>query len=161
MVEWWAVLLLAAMVALVTIGVFFRYVVDASLSWYDEFASYLLVWLSFYGAVVATGRGRHISFDTLAERAGPAVRRAMRIAAELGSLAFQVVLLVYGAELVRAMGEETAVSIQGVRMRWVYSVLPVSGGLMLLVSLVRLAALLTGAEGHAEEAAGPAAASSE
>src|SRR2546426_8707181 len=63
--------LMVAMVALVTIGVFFRYIVNASLSWYDEFASYLLVWLSFYGAVVATYRGRHIGFETLAERRGP------------------------------------------------------------------------------------------
>src|SRR2546426_7512750 len=69
--------LMVAMVALVTIGVFFRYIVNASLSWYDEFASYLLVWLSFYGAVVATYRGRHIGFETLAERRGPRARRLM------------------------------------------------------------------------------------
>ena len=136
--------LLVAMVVLVSAGVFFRYVLDASLSWYDEFASYLLVWLSFYGAVVATWRGRQISFDTLTERARPAVRRVMRVVAELGTVAFQVVLLVYGVQLVRAMGAETAVSIEAVRMGWVYSVLPISGALMLLVSLVRLPELLRG-----------------
>ena len=34
-------------------AVFIRYVLNSSLVWYDEFASYLLVWLTFYGAVVA------------------------------------------------------------------------------------------------------------
>ncbi len=142
--------LLVAMVALVTLGVFFRYVVDASLTWYDEFASYLLVWLSFYGAVAATYRGRHIAFDTLAERAGPAARRLFALARELGSLAFQAVLLVYGVVLVRAVQHETAVSIEWVRMGWIYSALPLSGALMLLVSLARLGALLRGGEAGPE-----------
>jgi TRAP-type C4-dicarboxylate transport system permease small subunit len=136
--------LMVAMVALVTLGVFFRYVVDASLSWYDEFASYLLVWLSFYGAVVATWRGRHISFDTLVERAGPRGRRVFQVVSEGGSLLFQVVLFAYGIVLVRAVGHETAVSIQAVPMGLIYSVLPISGGLMLLVTLVRLGRLLGG-----------------
>ena len=45
--------LLVLMVVLVCLGVFFRYALGSSLAWYDEFASYLLVWLTFYGAVVA------------------------------------------------------------------------------------------------------------
>jgi len=56
LLEWWAVLLLVLMVVLVSLGVFFRYVLNASLAWYDEFASYLLVWLTFYGAVTASYR---------------------------------------------------------------------------------------------------------
>ena len=52
LVEWWAMLLLVLMVVLVCLGVFFRYALGSSLAWYDEFASYLLVWLTFYGAVV-------------------------------------------------------------------------------------------------------------
>lgn len=145
--------LLVAMVALVAMGVFFRYVVDASLSWYDEFASYLLVWLSFYGAVVATYRNRHISFDTLAERLGGTPRRVMALISTGCSIAVQGVLCVYGVVLVRAVGHETAVSIEQVRMGWIYSVLPISGGLMLVVSLGRFWLLLRGEDpataGHA------------
>ena len=100
---------MVAMVAVVTVGVFFRYVLDASLSWYDEFASYLLVWLSFYGAVVATYRNRHISFDTLAERMGSAGRRAMALISTGCSIVFQGVLFVYGVILVQTIGQETAV----------------------------------------------------
>lgn len=145
-------LLLVAMVALVTVAIFFRYVVDASLTWYDEFASYLMVWLSFYGAVAATWRGRHINFETLADRVRPSTRRLMNLVSELLSLVFQGVLLVYGVVLVQAVGHETAVSLESVRMGWIYSVLPISGGLMFLVTLVRLAALLRGEArtGHAQ-----------
>ncbi len=140
------------MVVLVTVGVFFRYALDASLSWYDEFASYLLVWLSFYGAVVATHRNRHISFDTLAERMGGVGRRWMALISTACSIVFQGVLFVYGAALLQAVGHETAVSIEAVRMTWIYSALPISGALMLVISLVRFGYLLRG-----EDLAAPAA----
>lgn len=152
---------MVALVALVTLGVFFRYALAASLSWYDEFASYLLVWLSFYGAVVATYRNRHISFDTLTERMGSGGRRRMALVSTGCSLVFQGVLFYYGMELVRAVGHETAVSIQAVRMAWIYSALPISGALMLAISLARFGFLLRGADLTAPGSERPAGASSE
>lgn len=152
--EWWAMTLLMVMVAVVTVGVFFRYVVAASLTWYDEFASYLLVWLSFYGAVAATARGRHIAFETLAERLGRRARAGAAVVAEAFSAIFYAILCWYGLVLVRTMGEETSVSLPWVRMAWVYSALPISGALMLLTSLARVARLVR--TGMAPPAARPA-----
>lgn len=146
LVEVWVMVLLVAMALLVTVAVFYRYVLNASLIWYDEFASYLLVWLTFYGAVVAAYYRRHIAFETLVERLGPAARRGTAIAAEVCVLVFQGILLYYGWVLARTIRAETAVSLEWVRMGWIYSVLPISGGLMLLISLVDLAALLRGGE---------------
>ena len=62
LVEWWAVLLLVALTTVVCLGVFFRYVLNDPLVWYDEFASYLLVWLTFYGAVVSHYHRRQAEF---------------------------------------------------------------------------------------------------
>ena len=138
LVEWWAVLLLMLMVAVVTLGVFFRYFLNASLVWYDEFASYLLVWLTFYGAVVASYRRRHIGFEIAVSKLQPNARRIADIVAESFVLVFQAVLFYYGWLLTRTMGDETAVSLVWIKMSWVYSVLPITGGLMFLISLVRL-----------------------
>ncbi len=143
-IEWWAVCLLVLMVAVVCLGVFFRYVLDSSLAWYDEFASYLLVWLTFYGAVSASYHNRHIQFDTVVDRLMPKTRRKMQIVAELFVLGFQFVLLYYGWLLTRKMGDETAVSLAWIKMGWIYSVLPITGGLMLLISLNRLLHLVSG-----------------
>ncbi|MCI0372681.1 MAG: TRAP transporter small permease [candidate division NC10 bacterium] len=144
LVETWVMLLLIAMTLLVTVAVFYRYVLGASLIWYDEFASYLLVWLTFYGAVMAAYHRRHIAFETLVERLRPAARRGADLAAEVCVLLFQGILLYYGWVLARAIRADTAVSLEWVRMSWIYSVLPISGALMLLISLVDLATLLTG-----------------
>jgi TRAP-type transport system small permease protein len=146
LIELWAMLLLVLMVVVVCLGVFFRYVLGASLAWYDEFASYLLVWLTFYGAVAASYHNRHIQFDTVVARLMPDARRKMQILAELFVLGFQVVLLYYGWLLTQKMGDETAVSLVWIKMGWVYSVLPITGAVMLVLSVNRLLDLVSGRE---------------
>ncbi len=136
--EVWAGFLLVVMVMLVTAGVFYRYVLNAALVWYDEFASYLLVWLTFYGAVLATQRGVHIEFDELVRRLAPGPRRWMEAFSGLCTLAFHLILLMYGIVLMRSMEAETAISLPGVMMAWVYSALPMSGALLLVFTLVRM-----------------------
>jgi TRAP-type transport system small permease protein len=144
LIEWWAVLLLVFLVLLVAVGVFFRYVLSSSLAWYDEFASYLLVWLTFYGAVAASYRNRHIAFDMVVNRLTSPTKKIVAILAELLVLGFQVVLFYYGWTLMQRMGDETAISLPWIKMGWMYSVLPIAGGLMLLISLERLLHLLSG-----------------
>jgi TRAP-type C4-dicarboxylate transport system permease small subunit len=146
LVERWTVLLLVLMVLVVSLGIFFRYVMNASLSWYDEFASYLLVWLTFYGAVVASYRRRHIGFEIVVDRLLPNTKRIVELAAESCVLGFQIVLFYYGWLLLQKMGDETSVSLVWVKMAWVYSVLPITGALMLAVSTVRLIRILSGQE---------------
>jgi TRAP-type C4-dicarboxylate transport system permease small subunit len=148
LVEWWTALLLAAMVLLVALGVLFRYAFGSALVWYDEFASYLLVWLTFYGAAVASYRRRHIGLEVVVERLGPRSRLAAELLAQASILGFQIVLCYHGWVLTEKIGDETAVSLVWVKMSWVYSVLPISGALMLLVSVAELVRLL--ARGGAE-----------
>jgi TRAP-type transport system small permease protein len=153
-VEWWSVLLLVLMVVIVVVGVFFRYALDASLAWYDEFSSYLLVWLTFFGAVVVAYRRRHISFDTLVERLGPRGRLVMGVGAELLVLGFQAVLTWYGWVALDAMTFDTAVSLPWVRMTWIYSVLPICGAIMLATSLEHVVDLARGRKAGAAAPAG-------
>ena len=132
------------MVAVVCLAVFFRYYLNASLVWYDEFASYLLVWLTFYGAIVASFRRRHIGFEVVVDRLQPNTRRILDFIAEAFVLCFQIVLFYYGWVLVQKMGDESAVSLPWVKMGWVYSVLPIAGGSMLVISLMRLTDIASG-----------------
>jgi TRAP-type C4-dicarboxylate transport system permease small subunit len=143
-VEWIAVSLLAGLAVLVCFGVFFRYVLNSSLVWYDEFASYMLVWLTFYGCVVVDYQRRHIGFDLVVEKLKPVARKVVDIVAELAVLGFQFVLFYYGWVLTERMGDETAISLPWVKVTWISSVLPITGGLLLLISLSRLIGLLSG-----------------
>jgi TRAP-type C4-dicarboxylate transport system permease small subunit len=144
LIEWWAVCLLAGLVVIVCLGVFFRYVLNSSLTWYDEFASYMLVWLTFYGTVVADFRRRHIGFELVVDKLAPPVRRLVDGVAELAVLGFQFVLFYYGWVLMQRMGDESAISLPWVKVSWITSVLPITGGLLLLISVTRMVGILSG-----------------
>ena len=145
------------MLGVVVVGVFYRYVMDDALVWYDEFAGYVLVWLTMYGSVVALARRKHIGFETLVERFPPRARRGAEIFALLCVLGFSLVLVVSGFELIREMGEETAISLPWVKMAWVYSVLPISGAFMALISAAQIAEVLAvGANKAGGSGVGPA-----
>jgi TRAP-type C4-dicarboxylate transport system permease small subunit len=135
--------LLLLMLGIVLVGIFYRYVVGESVSWYDEFAGYVLLWLTMYGSVLALARRKHISFETLVEKLTPGGRRIANVVAIVAVMGFSLVLLISGVQLVRGMADETAISIPAVKMAWVYSVMPISGGAMLLIGMVQLAQVLS------------------
>jgi TRAP-type C4-dicarboxylate transport system permease small subunit len=134
-------LLLAAMAAICLFEVVLRYVFAASFSWYDETVGYLLVWLTFLGAVLAQSHDQHIGIGDLVERAPPGARRWLRLATHLVLAGIHVVLLVYGWQLaVRFLGE-SAITVP-IPMGAVYAVVPLSAALMLVVEAARIARLV-------------------
>jgi C4-dicarboxylate transporter DctQ subunit len=134
----YAAILILVMLGVVLMGVYYRYIAYQALSWYDEFAGYILVWVTMYGSVVGLARGKHICFETLVEKLPQGKQRVVEAFGTLCVLGFSLVLLVSGWVLVREMAEETAVSVPEVKMVWVYSVMPISGALMVLISVVQL-----------------------
>ncbi len=141
--EVYCVILMVGMALIVLAGVWYRYIIEQALLWYDEFAEFLLVWLTFYGSVLASQRNAHIGFETLVEYLPAGLQRVIAVAAELIVLSIQVALFYYGLSLVRAASFDTALSIRAVRLSWVYSAIPISGVLMFLIGLRRLAGLLS------------------
>jgi len=142
----YSAVLILAMLGVVLVGVFYRYVVDQALSWYDEFAGYILVWLTMYGSVVGLARGKHISFETLVEKLPRGAQRVVEAFDALCVLGFSLVVMVSGWVLVREMADETAVSLPQMKMAWIYSVMPISGALMVLIGVVQLIMLFAGSD---------------
>lgn len=68
---------LASMVIVVASNVFCRFILRYSLSWGDETAQILLVWMTFLGAAVVTRDRGHFAFDYLV---GNLPERAKRLA---------------------------------------------------------------------------------
>ncbi|MEA2663746.1 MAG: hypothetical protein QOI11_690 [Candidatus Eremiobacteraeota bacterium] len=90
-----AALLVAIEVAILTAGVFTRYVLKAPLVWSDELATILFLWLAMLGSVVAYRRGEHIRLSVLVRRASP------RVAAILEAIS-SVVVAIFVIELLPA-----------------------------------------------------------
>jgi TRAP-type transport system small permease protein len=149
--EWVVIALMTVLAAEVTAGVVFRYLGHA-LIWYDEMASVLLAWLTFYGAALASVKRAHIGCPELLDAMGWRARRAFNIAAELVVIAFFVLLGWVGAS-VAILATDALVSLPWIPMSVVQSVIPISAALIVVAEVLHLIDLIT----HAKPPAAPEA----
>jgi TRAP-type C4-dicarboxylate transport system permease small subunit len=132
-----AVALLAVTVVIVILQVFFRYVLNSSLSWSEEAARYLFIWAALLGFSSSVEARRLFSFEIIVARLPAAGRRACAFLYALAATAFLWVLVVDGSSLVARTMTQTSPAI-GMPMAAAYAALPVGG---LLIALHFLAAL--------------------
>lgn len=125
----------------VTAGVVFR-AIGHSLIWYDEIASVLLAWLTFYGAALASFKRAHIGCPELVDAMPWRVRRALNIAAELVVIAFFVLLGWVGASVLPILATDALVSVPSIPMSVVQSVIPISATLIVIAESMHLVDLI-------------------
>lgn len=90
-------ILLTVLVAL--LQVFFRYVLNASLSWPEEFARWAFVWVVFLGMALAYRRDSHISIDTLVRFVPQRLRTLHAVLVDIAIASTCVALLLQGHRL--------------------------------------------------------------
>ncbi len=89
-----AAILIVIEVAILSTGVFARYVLDDALGWSDELASILFLWLTMLGTVSAYQRGEHMRFSALATVAGPRWSGIFDVIATTAAAVFSLGILV-------------------------------------------------------------------
>ncbi|GMR22682.1 MAG: 2,3-diketo-L-gulonate TRAP transporter small permease YiaM [Acidobacteriota bacterium] len=134
-------LILAAIASICFIEVV-RRPFGGSFVWYDEFVGYLLVWLTFLGAVLARSYHQHIGIDNVLESVSPGARRVLELTTHGLMVAVHVVLLIYGAQLVLRFLTERAITVD-IPVGLVYLVIPLSAVFMLLIEAIQIARLFT------------------
>jgi TRAP-type transport system small permease protein len=133
-------LLLVMMVVLcadVFLGVFSRYVIGRTFTWYDEIARLLFVWIVFLGAAVGVRRTAHFRLHLVIDRLGPAGRRLAHAVGVLVLIGFGLVLIQQGWKLVE-LGQFQRTPVMGLSKQWIYASVPTGGILIILYSLPHL-----------------------
>jgi TRAP-type C4-dicarboxylate transport system permease small subunit len=144
-------LLLVMMVVLcvdVFLGVFSRYVMHRTFTWYDEIARLLFVWIVFLGAAVGVRCSGHFRLRLVIDRFPPGLRRAAEILGVLAIMGFGAVLIQQGWKLVE-LGQLQQTPVMGLSKRYVYGSMPAGGALIILYSARHLWRAVTGAPGAA------------
>ncbi|MBX9812282.1 MAG: TRAP transporter small permease subunit [Burkholderiales bacterium] len=150
---------MAALAIEVTIGVVFR-TVGMSLAWYDEVASILLAWLTYYGSALAATKRGHISCPELVAMFPPAVRLPLALLAETLVFAFFILLAYTGWSILDVLATDHLVSLPEISVKYVQSVIPISAVLILIAEALNVPAVFAearhghggGAEDKAKEA---------
>ncbi len=97
-------LCVVAMVGVVAMQIFLRYVVGHPFVWADELASYLFVWVIYLGASVLVRYDAHLTVDIVVDRLSPPVNRWRRLFVNLLVLAFLILLVVQTVGLLQRFG---------------------------------------------------------
>jgi TRAP-type C4-dicarboxylate transport system permease small subunit len=147
-------LLMGTLAVVVVVGVVFRKA-GSSLIWYDEVASILLAWLTWYGAALAALHRAHIGMPTLVDRLPGRVRTGVLLVAEAATLTFFVVLAWAGVRVLSVLGGTTLISLPSVPMALAQSVIPIGATLFVFAQLLSLPEALA-APGDREEKGEPA-----
>ena len=129
--EWICIALMAALAVEVTAGVVFRYS-GHSLVWYDEVATILLAWVTFYGAALAVLKHAHMGVPEIVRLMPRGPRVAVTVFAQLCTLAFFVLLAWTGYSVLEVLATDRLVSLPSVSVAWTNSVIPISAALIVI-----------------------------
>ena len=134
-------MLMTSLAVVVLVGVIFRKA-GASLVWYDEVASILLAWLTFYGSSLAALKRVHIGFPKLVEAAPARLRAALLIARALIVTGFFLLVAWAGWRLLEVLEGTALVSLPWVPAALAQSVIPIGAVLFVAAELITTVDLL-------------------
>jgi TRAP-type C4-dicarboxylate transport system permease small subunit len=135
-----------AIVVIMIVQVFARYVLNASLIWAEELCRYILVWQSFLLIGIAYMQGELIILDVLSTRVTPAVRFMIRVLVALPVCYFLYLMVRHGLVYAGRFSAQTIPAIDFIwtslfgrpaqlPIFWVYVSVPI-GCAILLVHIV-------------------------
>jgi TRAP-type C4-dicarboxylate transport system permease small subunit len=133
-VEWVCMVLMVVLSVDLFLGVFSRYVMVRTFTWYDEIARGCFVWLTFLGAAVGVKRHAHFRLHIVVDRLSPRLRQATVFLLPLVVIIFAGVLIQQGLVFLE-LGKFQQTPVMGLSKTWIYVAIPIGGVLMILYSL--------------------------
>ncbi len=137
LMEWLVIALMLILFVEVTLGVAFR-MIGRPLVWYDEVASVLLAWLTYYGAALAALKRAHIGFPGLVRNLAPNVRIGVVILAKTLTIGFFVLLAWVGWSVLEVLANDYLVSLPELSTQYVQSVIPIGAALFIIAEVLLL-----------------------
>lgn len=128
------------MTLLTFMQVLFRYVFKESLSWSEELSTYFFIWLTFIGASIATREKTHINVEAFVSSIkSPKIKKAFMIFANILSMLFLIVLVVYGFNIASQIlkFKQTSASMPFLQIGLIYFAVPI-GSLIMFTNLLEI-----------------------
>ncbi len=142
-VEWVCLVLMVVLSLDLLLGVFSRYVLVRTFTWYDEIARTCFVWLTMLGAAVGVKRQAHFRLHLVVDRLPPRLQRVTTVLLPLAVITLAGVLIQQGLVFLE-LGRFQQTPVMGLPKTWIYVAIPIGGALMILHSLAPLWRALQG-----------------
>jgi TRAP-type C4-dicarboxylate transport system permease small subunit len=135
--ELFLALVLGVLVVFMSISVFSRYVLNIGLSWSDEAARLLFIWIVFVGFAVGVRHRGHIGIDWAVERMSARGRKAVIIVQDVAILFYSLVFLWQSVVTFRFSLLEQLPALR-ISIAWMYGATLVASVLMVLYGAANL-----------------------
>lgn len=122
---------LLVMVVIIFFQILSRIFTGGSFPWTEELARYLMVWLTFLGAAFSFQYGAHIGIELITRKLSNIMAMVAQVIVCLLSSALFALFVVKGIELVVSSANQSSPALS-IPMSYVYSIIPISGVLMIL-----------------------------
>jgi len=136
-INWVLAVLMAVMVVVIALQVWYRFILNNPLDWSEELGRYIFVWISFLGSAAGVRYQVHLGIDVLEKIVG---RDAFRYVVVLINIVIQIFLLFviyWGFTLLTVVRFQTSPSML-IPMTYPYAAVPV-GAIFMLVNSLRVA----------------------
>ncbi len=115
--------------------------IGANATFVDEFLRYILIWASMIGSAYCFYRDEHLSLDLVKDRVKGPVAIALTIFIEAAVLFFVIYVFIYGG-IRMTVSANNASSVMRIPFKFLYSVMPISGVLIVLGRILKYLDLL-------------------
>lgn len=134
--KYFMILTFTVMVIIITMQVFYRYVLVKPIPWAEEAARYLFVWATFLGASVAVKTKQHTIVLFFVEKVPEKMKRTVLFLGYVIVILFLAVILFYGTTLSFKIVNQTSPALQ-LSMFYPSLALPI-GALVMILNFVLL-----------------------
>jgi TRAP-type C4-dicarboxylate transport system permease small subunit len=129
---------LVAITIMIPVGVFFRYALDAALSWPEPASVIMMVAFSFLGGAAVYRAKVHVAVEALLNAVPPALRRAMLWGVDACMAATALFMLVYGWHLCLVTWNQSIAEFPGLSVGLTYVPIPLAGFFTLLFLIEKI-----------------------
>jgi len=132
--EYILIVLSISTVIIVFAQVFMRYVLGESLTWSEEVARYLFIWMIYVGVSYGVQKDKHLGVDAFPMMFEKKGRIIIDIIASFSFFVFAVVMTYFGFDIVLKVTRESAAL--EIPLEWVYAA-PVVGMVLTSIRLIQ------------------------
>lgn len=136
LIEGACALLMVALVVVVFIQVFNRFVLQTPLAWSEDLAMLLFQWVVFVGAALGVKRMRHFGIELVVRQFSEHWRHRIELVAPLVMLVVAVVMIFQGYAILTLNINRTFATMD-LSYTWAFLPIPV-GGILIIIYLIQL-----------------------
>lgn len=145
-------LIFAAVVVIGTYQIVTRFVFNSPSTVSEELLTYSFTWMALLATAYVFGKRDHMRMGFLADKFSGSVQKILSILAEILIMLFAGAVMIYGGFTIVQLTMTQSTASLGIPMGVIYTIIPISGILIVIYSVMNIIDLAAGQSAESSEA---------